>query len=135
MAIVAATIANDGVLVQPRLTDRVVDRDGRVVEQVKGGERRVMKSSTARALNEMMGNVVREGSGTAAALEGIDVAGKTGTAELNLQGLDQPWFIGFAPQRSPRVAVAVTIQNVQGGQGGVDAAPIAKAVMQSLLGR
>jgi penicillin-binding protein A len=136
MAIVAATVANDGVLVKPRLVDRVVDNDGRVVETVgvvKG--ERVMKSSTARALNEMMGNVVREGSGTAAALEGIDVAGKTGTAELNLQGLNQPWFIGFAPQRSPQVAVAVTIQNVQGGQGGVDAAPIAKAVMQELLGR
>ncbi|MDX6689101.1 MAG: penicillin-binding protein [Solirubrobacteraceae bacterium] len=136
MAIVAATVANDGVLVKPRLADRVVDPDGRVVKDigVSRGER-VMKSSTARALNEMMGNVVREGSGTAAALQGIDVAGKTGTAELNLQGLNQPWFIGFAPQRAPKVAVAVTIQNVQGGQGGVDAAPIAKAVMQSLLGR
>lgn len=136
MAIVAATVANDGVLVKPRLTDRVVDSDGRVVKDIgvaKGD--RVMKSSTARALNEMMGNVVREGSGTAAALEGIDVAGKTGTAELNLHGLNQPWFIGFAPQRSPKVAVAVTIQNVQGGQGGIDAAPIAKAVMQELLGR
>ncbi len=134
MAIVAATVANDGVLVKPRLTDRVVDRDGRMVQDIgveKGS--RVMKSSTARALNEMMGNVVREGSGTAAALAGIDVAGKTGTAELNLRGLNQPWFIGFAPQRSPRVAVAVTIQNVQGGQGGVVAAPIAKAVMQELL--
>jgi peptidoglycan glycosyltransferase len=134
MAIVAATVANGGVLAQPRLTDRVVDRDGRLVDDIgvsKG--RRVMKRSTARALNEMMGNVVREGSGTAAALAGIDVAGKTGTAELNLRGLNQPWFIGFAPQRSPRVAVAVTIQNVQGGQGGVDAAPIAKAVMQELL--
>jgi penicillin-binding protein A len=134
MAVVAATVANDGVLVKPRLVDRVVDRDGRTVENVgvqKGP--RVMKSSTARALNEMMGNVVREGSGTAAALAGIDVAGKTGTAELNLRGLNQPWFIGFAPQRSPKVAVAVTIQNVQGGQGGVVAAPIAKAVMQELL--
>ncbi|MGH2840321.1 MAG: peptidoglycan D,D-transpeptidase FtsI family protein [Solirubrobacteraceae bacterium] len=134
MAIVAATVANDGVLVKPRLTDRVVDRDGRVVEDIGVDEgRRVMKSSTARALNVMMGNVVREGSGTAAALAGIDVAGKTGTAELNLRGLNQPWFIGFAPQRSPRAAVAVTIQNVQGGQGGVVAAPIAKAVMQELL--
>jgi len=134
MAIVASTVANDGVLVKPRLTDRVVDRDGRVVKDigVKTGPR-VMKSSTARALNVMMGNVVREGSGTAAALAGIDVAGKTGTAELNLNGLNQPWFIGFAPQRSPRVAVAVTIQDVQGGQGGVVAAPIAKDVMQELL--
>jgi len=134
MATVAATIANDGVRLEPRLTDRVVDRDGRTVQDVKPTEaRRVMKASTARKLNEMMGNVVREGSGTAAALQGIDVAGKTGTAELNLRGLNQPWFVGFAPQSNPRVAVAVTIQNVQGGQGGTVAAPIAKAVMQELL--
>jgi len=134
MASVAATVANDGVRLEPRLTDRVVDRDGRTVQDVKPSEaRRVMKASTARKLNEMMGNVVREGSGTAAALQGIDVAGKTGTAELNLRGLNQPWFVGFAPQRNPRVAVAVTIQDVQGGQGGTVAAPIAKTVMQELL--
>jgi len=134
MATVAATIANDGVRLEPRLTDRVVDRDGRTVQDVKPTEaRRVMKASTARKLNEMMGNVVREGSGTAAALQGIDVAGKTGTAELNLRGLNQPWFVGFAPQSNPRVAVAVTIQDVQGGQGGTVAAPIAKTVMQELL--
>ena len=134
MATVAATIANDGVRLEPRLTDRVVDRDGRTVQDVRPSEaRRVMKASTARKLNEMMGNVVREGSGTAAALQGIDVAGKTGTAELNLRGLNQPWFVGFAPQSNPRVAVAVTIQDVQGGQGGTVAAPIAKTVMQELL--
>jgi len=134
MATVAATIANDGVRLEPRLTDRVVDRDGRTVQDVRRRvARRVMKASTARKLNEMMGNVVREGSGTAAALEGIDVAGKTGTAELNLSGLNQPWFIGFASQRNPRVAVAVTIQDVQGGQGGTVAAPIAKSVIQELL--
>lgn len=134
MASVAATIANDGVRLEPRLTDRVYDRDGRTVQDLKPTEaQRVMKASTARKLNEMMGNVVREGSGTAAALQGIDVAGKTGTAELNLRGLNQPWFIGFAPQSNPRVAVAVTIQNVQGGLGGTVAAPIAKAVMQELL--
>jgi peptidoglycan glycosyltransferase len=81
----------------------------------------------------MMGNVVREGTGTAAALAGIEVAGKTGTAELNLRGLNQPWFIGFAPRSKPKIAIAVTIERVQGGQGGVVAAPVAKQVMQELL--
>lgn len=134
MASVAATIANDGVRMKPRLTDRVVDRDGRTVRRIQPSEAtRVMSSSTARKLNEMMGNVVREGSGTAAALQGVDVAGKTGTAELNLRGLNQPWFIGFAPQSGPRVAVAVTVQDVQGGQGGIVAAPIARAVIKELL--
>ena len=82
----------------------------------------------------MMANVVREGTGTAAALSGIEVAGKTGTAELNIpQRLNQPWFIGFAPRSSPKVAIAVTLENLVGAQGGTVAAPIAKQVMESLL--
>jgi len=76
----------------------------------------------------MMKNVVKEGTGTAAALEGVEVAGKTGTAELNLQGLNDAWFIGF----TDKVAVAVVIERVQGGQGGVVAAPIAKRVLEAL---
>jgi peptidoglycan glycosyltransferase len=134
MAMVAATVANDGVRMKPQLTSRIVDQDGRTVSRVKPEvARRVMSSSTARQLNEMMGNVVREGTGTAAALAGIEVAGKTGTAEINLKGLNQPWFIGFAPRSRPKIAVAATVERVQGGQGGIVAAPIAKAVMQELL--
>ena len=76
----------------------------------------------------MMRNVVKEGTGTAAALEGVSVAGKTGTAEINLQGLNEAWFIGF----SGRFAVAVSIDRVQGGTGGTLAAPIAKSVLESL---
>jgi penicillin-binding protein A len=93
-----------------------------------------MSAMAAHQLTEMMANVVREGTGTAAALEGIEVAGKTGTAEINIaRHINQPWFIGFAPRSAPKVAVAVTIQNVVGGQGGIVAAPIAKRVMQELL--
>ena len=134
MAMVAATVANDGVRMKPHLASRIVDQDGRSVSRVKPEQaKRVMSASAARQLNEMMGNVVREGTGTAAALAGIEVAGKTGTAELNLRGLNQPWFIGFAPRSKPKVAIAVTIERVQGGQGGVVAAPVAKQVMQELL--
>ena len=84
----------------------------------------------------MMSNVVREGTGVGAALQGIQVAGKTGTAELNIaQSINQPWFIGFAPTDTPKVAVAVTLENIRGpqSQGGIVAAPIAKAVLQELL--
>jgi peptidoglycan glycosyltransferase len=131
---VAATVANDGVRMKPHLASRIVDQDGRTVSRVKPEQaKRVMSASAARQLNEMMGNVVREGTGTAAALAGIEVAGKTGTAELNLRGLNQPWFIGFAPRSKPKIAIAVTIERVQGGQGGVVAAPVAKQVMQELL--
>jgi peptidoglycan glycosyltransferase len=135
MAEVAATVANGGVRMKPQLTSRVVDVDGRTVERIAPEEaQRVMSSQTARQLTEMMANVVREGTGTAAALQGIEVAGKTGTAELNIaKRIDQPWFIGFAPRRNPRIAVAVTLENIVGGQGGVVAAPIAKNVMQELL--
>jgi peptidoglycan glycosyltransferase len=78
----------------------------------------------------MMRKVVEEGTGTAAALEGVQVAGKTGTAELNLQGLNEAWFIGF----TDKVAVAVVVDRVQGGTGGVIAAPIARDVLEALGG-
>jgi penicillin-binding protein A len=78
----------------------------------------------------MMSQVVKEGTGTAAALSGIDVAGKTGTAEVG--GTNQAWFIAFAPAQSPRVAIAVTVERTS-GQGGTVAAPIAKRVMETLL--
>ena len=135
MATVAATVANGGVRMEPQLTSRIVDLDGRTVERVEPKEaERVMSAETAAQLTQMMSNVVREGTGTAAALEGIEVAGKTGTAELNIQQrINQPWFIGFAPRNNPKVAIAVTLENIVGGQGGVVAAPIAKQVMQELL--
>ena len=135
MATVVATIANGGVRMQPRLTSRVVDRDGRTVERIEPEQaERVMSAESAEQLTQMMANVVREGTGTAAALEGIEVAGKTGTAELNIaRDINQPWFVGFAPRSQPKVAIAVTLENVVGGQGGVVAAPIAKRVMQELL--
>jgi penicillin-binding protein A len=76
---------------------------------------------------------VREGTGTAAALSGIEVAGKTGTAEVDNATANQAWFIGFAPVDRPRMAVAVTIERTQ-GQGGTEAAPVAKRVLESLIG-
>jgi peptidoglycan glycosyltransferase len=135
MAMVAAAVANGGELMRPRLTQSVVDPDGRVVDSVDPErERRVMSEATAANLTRMMDNVVREGTGTQAALQGIDVAGKTGTAEIvRDQDVNQPWFIGFGPTASPKIAVAVTIERSQGGQGGTEAAPIAKQVMEELL--
>jgi peptidoglycan glycosyltransferase len=92
-----------------------------------------MSAASAQKVNAMMQNVVREGSGTAAALQGIDVAGKTGTAEVDRPcGPNQLWFIAFAPAKNPKVAVAATVECGQ-GTGGTVAAPIAKAVMQELL--
>jgi penicillin-binding protein A len=134
MAMVASAVANDGTLMRPTLSERVVDRDGRTVERIEPEQlRRVMKTSTAREVGDMMASVVREGTGTAAALSGLSVAGKTGTAELNIaQGINQPWFIGFAPRDNPRIAIAVTVER-SNSTGGEVAAPIAKRVMEALL--
>jgi peptidoglycan glycosyltransferase len=129
MASVAQTIGNGGMRMEPRLVSKVVDPDGRTIDEPLPKEaERVMSEESAKKVGDMMRNVVKEGTGTAAALEGVDVAGKTGTAEVNLQGLNDTWFIGF----SDRFAVAVVFERVQGGTGGTIAAPVAKAVLQSL---
>ena len=130
MCMVAATVANGGVRMEPRLVDKVVDVDGRVVDQPDPEEAgRVIDEDAAAELTRMMKNVVREGTGTAAALSGVEVAGKTGTAELNVeQRINQPWFIGF----TGRFSVAVTVERVVAGSGGEVAAPIAKRVLEAL---
>jgi len=133
MAMVTAAVANGGVLMRPSLSERSVDRDGRVHRFEPRVQARVMKPGTAAQLTAMMARVVREGTGTAAALAGVQVAGKTGTAEVDVvRGVTQPWFIGFAPVERPRVAIAVTLER-QTGTGGIVAAPIAKRVLEALL--
>jgi penicillin-binding protein A len=136
MAMVAAAVANGGRLMTPRFTRKIVDQDGRTIRTINPSVfSQVMKPSSAQALAQMMKKVVDEGTGTAAQLGGIDVAGKTGTAQVGTVGsnLTQPWFIGFAPIGDPKVAVAVTVERSQGGFGGTVAAPIARAVIQTLL--
>lgn len=135
MAEVAATVANGGRLMEPQLTDRIVRKDGRVKERIQPDlQSVVMSPKTADELTNMMSRVVEEGTGTAAALAGIRVAGKTGTAEVGVnREFTQPWFICFAPVEDPRMAVAVTLERTT-GQGGTVAAPIAKSVLEALLG-
>jgi penicillin-binding protein A len=133
MAMVASAVANGGRLMTPHIADRVVDRDGRTVDRIAPEEMsQVMTPDTASQVGAMMAQVVKEGTGTAAALEGIDVGGKTGTAEVDHGCPNQLWFIAFAPVQDPRVAIAATVE-CGTGFGGTVAAPIAKAVMQELL--
>jgi peptidoglycan glycosyltransferase len=137
MAMVAAAVANGGRLMVPHFTNRIVDSVGRTIQTIAPSVMsQVMKPSTAQAVAQMMQKVVDEGTGTPAQLgSGITFAGKTGTASVGTTGsnLTQPWFIGFAPIQNPRVAIAVTVERSQGGFGGTVAAPIAKAVVQTLL--
>ncbi|MEJ7892173.1 MAG: penicillin-binding transpeptidase domain-containing protein [Solirubrobacteraceae bacterium] len=127
MATVGATIANDGVREEPRLA-----------REERRRARRVVSEATAQTVNELMVGVVSGGTGTAAALPGVTVAGKSGTAELvPTQGepVDpantNAWFVAFAPAEDPQVAVAVML--IRAGQGGTTAAPVAREVLAAAL--
>ncbi len=135
MALVAAGIGNGGVVPEPTLIEDVKTSGGRVVERAESEPwKTAIQTDTARTLTEMMKNVVNEGSGTAARIEGVDVAGKTGTAEAS--GGNITWFIAFAPADDPEVAIAVAVEGQSSGQtGGAVSAPIARQVMEALLGR
>ena len=128
MATVAQTVANGGLRMEPRLVAKIVDPDGRTIDEPLPEEaERVMSEKTAAELQGMMRNVVEQGTGTAARLEGVDVAGKTGTAEVG-DGTDDLWFIGF----TGKVAVVAMLERQTGGTGGANAAPIAAQVLKAL---
>jgi peptidoglycan glycosyltransferase len=132
MALVAAGVANDGRVMKPYYTQQIVAASGAVVQKSQPQQWLVaMKPLTASQLNLMMQRVVNAGTGTAAALEGIQVAGKTGTAERG-DGSNLAWFIGFAPADDPQVAIAVVIEDTQ-STGGEAAAPLAAAVIKTAL--
>jgi peptidoglycan glycosyltransferase len=131
MALVAAAVANKGELMEPRLWSRVIDPDGRETKLDPARQSRVMSEDTASELNTMMQNVVAEGTGTAGAVSGIDVAGKTGTAELS-PGVNDAWFIGFAPASDPQIAIACIVERTS-GFGGPTCGPIFKAVAETIL--
>jgi peptidoglycan glycosyltransferase len=132
MALVAGGVANGGRVMKPYYLQEIVTADGNVVGKAQP-EQWLMatKAATASELNTMMQNVVNAGTATNAALEGIQVAGKTGTAEKG-DGSNLAWFIGFAPADDPQVAIAVVIEDTQ-STGGEAAAPLAAAVMKTAL--
>ena len=116
---------------QPYLVDEVRDYNGKIIKQFNPKLwGRVTSRQTAHTLTDIMVKVVEEGTGTRARINGVDVAGKTGTAEIEGKEPDA-WFIGFAPAYDPKVAVAVLVE--QGGEGGVTAAPIARRVIEEAL--
>jgi penicillin-binding protein A len=140
MAMVAAAVANGGKLMKPQIWSRVVDPDGRVTKRLDPAEySEPISSETAADLATAMEGVVTEGTGTNAAIPGVAVAGKTGTAETPGNeacggGVDenQAWFIGFAPADDPEIAIAATVECTEAFGNDV-AAPIFRAVAESLL--
>jgi peptidoglycan glycosyltransferase len=136
MAMVAATVANGGVVPRPFVVRKIVAPDGSNVRTTHPSNLgRAIKPETAAELTQMMELVVQGGTGTAAAIPGVRVAGKTGTAETGVDHVYTAWFVSFAPADNPQVAVAVVLEKQVNGFGGAVAAPIAKEVMQALLGR
>jgi len=139
VAMTSAAIANGGEVMVPYSVDRIRDAELEVVEETRANALgRAISSSTADELTDMMVSVVESGSGTAAQISGVSVAGKTGTAQHG-DNSEPPhvWFTGFAPADDPQVAVAVVVENggAMGSEatGGRVSAPIAKAVMEAVL--
>jgi peptidoglycan glycosyltransferase len=140
MAMVSAAIANGGEQMEPYLVRTVRSPDLEVVEEASPSVLRTSVSAgTAAGLRDMMVQVVEDGTGTAARIPGVQVAGKTGTAQTTDDEAPHAWFTAFAPADAPQVAVAVVVEN--GGSsgneatGGRVAAPIARAVIQAVLAR
>jgi peptidoglycan glycosyltransferase len=132
MALVVAGVGNGGRVMEPTLVERIVAPD---IQRTSADEwKEAVSPRTAAELTAMMTAVVESGTGTAAQIPGVPVAGKTGTAETGRPGQNDIWFIGFAPADDPQVAVAVALSN-QASTGGETAAPIAKQIMEALLQR
>lgn len=131
MALLASAFANDGVVMKPYFMKDIITEDGSVIEHNKPTAWFTAAGpDSVRQVAKMMRMVVEEGTGQAAEVSGIKVAGKTGTAE-NPHGAPHAWFIGYAPFDNPQVAVAVIIEN--GGAGGKIAAPIARQIIMEAL--
>ncbi|MDP2234376.1 MAG: penicillin-binding transpeptidase domain-containing protein, partial [Actinomycetota bacterium] len=134
MALVAAGIANDGVIMRPYLTGRITDQAGHIITSARPAIWTTATDPiTAATLTEMMVGVVQSGSGSRAAISGVKVAGKTGTAEAGKNVETHAWFIAFAPAENPTVALAIVLEN--SGVGGKVAAPAARGVLQAALAR
>ena len=136
MALVASTVANDGIMMQPMIVKEILSSKGKSLEKLQPkqlGE--VMSKENAKTMKDLMRGVVAEGTGTNAAVSGIDVSGKTGTADHKSDESNQKaphsWFTGFAPYENPKIAIAVIVE--EGGVGGGIASEITRKLIESYL--
>jgi peptidoglycan glycosyltransferase len=131
MAVIGAAIANGGTVPRPYLVRRIAGQETELAVKAEQLAQPI-SAETAAHVRDMMIQVVKRGTGTAAALPNVTVAGKTGTA-TNPAGRSHAWFVAFAPAEAPVVAVAIIVENV--GYGGTYAAPIARNVLRVALAR
>ncbi|MBO3746014.1 penicillin-binding protein 2 [Streptosporangiaceae bacterium NEAU-GS5] len=139
MAMVAAGIANKGVVKKPYLVNKILGPDGGVIDSTQGEDlSEAVSPEVAEQLTRMMVSVVERGTATGARIPGVSVAGKTGTAENAPGRPAHAWFIAFAPVEDPKIAVCVFVESGSAGNdatGGAVAAPIARDVIQAVLGK
>jgi penicillin-binding protein A len=139
MAMVVAAIANRGVLMSPYLVQEVRAPDLSVLNRTRPKSiGQVMSPRTADILGQMMTTVVEKGTGSNAKISGVQVGGKTGTAQQGANRKPHAWFVSMAPVNDAKVAVAVVLEDGGGAaevSGNELAAPIARAVMEAVLGR
>lgn len=140
VAMISAGVANNGVVMKPYLVESVLSSDLDTIDEAEPSQMsQAVDAEQAGALTRMMEAVVETGTGKAAQIDGVSVAGKTGTAQHAVGKPPHAWFTGFAPADDPRVAVAVVVED--GGNAGSEAAggrvaaPIAKAVMEAVIGK
>ena len=130
MAMLASAIANEGIMMQPYIVDHIKYSNGEEGKQTVPKKLvEICTTEEATILREMMVSVVENGTGVAASINGVSVAGKTGTAE-NATGNDHSWFVGFAPAEDAKIAVAVVIEN---SDAYGSATPIAGKVLEEAL--
>ncbi len=134
MAMLAATVANNGKMMRPYLVERVTSKDGHVLQQWKPTVWRTpISEATARTLRELMVSVVEQGFAAPAKIPGVRIGGKTGTAETGEVNTSHAWFIAYGPEPDPQYAVSVIVE--EGGAGAQVAAPVARRVLEYALQR
>ncbi|MFZ4894331.1 peptidoglycan D,D-transpeptidase FtsI family protein [Plantibacter sp. Mn2098] len=140
MAMVSAGIANGGKVMNPQMVERIVNPDLSVLKQFEPAEfKQAITPEVAKTMTDMMIQNVQNGAASNARIDGVDVAGKTGTAQNGVNDPYTLWFTGFAPANDPKVAVTVVVENGGGlgqeGYGNLVAAPIAKKVLEAVLNK
>jgi peptidoglycan glycosyltransferase len=140
MAMVSMAIANGGTIMQPNLVESITSPDLTPIQTFEPKEfGRAISQQTAATMTQLMVDAVANGAANTATIDGVDVAGKTGTAQNDGDNPYTLWFTGFAPAKDPEVVVAVVVQNGGGlGQSGTSSgisAPIGKKVLEAVLNR
>jgi peptidoglycan glycosyltransferase len=140
MAMVSAAIANGGIVMNPNMVDAITAPDFTPLQEFEGAEfGRAISEATANTMVQMMVNGVENGAASNARIDGVSVAGKTGTAENGESDPYTLWFTGFAPADNPQYAITVLVEDGGGlgqeGFGNLIAAPVAKQVLEAVLNK